>query len=91
MLIILSIIYFLIVAGDVWITLWAAKNGKAKEGNIILIPFVEEPPLFIGVEALLYVIVVWASIALSPYVLIPAIWWRVMILLHNIHIVRGKQ
>jgi len=88
-LIILSIIYALIVAGDVWITLWAVRHGKGEEANVLLRPFLHYPISLIMIEVVLYVLVVVSASFVWP-IFIFAILWRGLILAHNIIIIRSK-
>jgi cytochrome c biogenesis factor len=88
-LIILSAIYLLIVAGDVWITLWAVKHGKAKEWNRFLRLVIDEPCLFIEIELALFLVSVLVGYY-YPLVLAFAILFRGLILAHNIIIIRSK-
>lgn len=99
MIIILSILYFLIVAGDVWITIKAVNLGIAKEANIILIPLVHKPALFMGIELMLFLITIGIVVCIHNYplfrsvaliILGMAILFRGLILAHNFIVVRGK-
>lgn len=88
-LIVLSIIYVVIVAGDIWITLWATGNGKAYEWNFLLHEIVYRPLLFTFLEIALFAVVVLVAsyfIIILPF----AILFRGMILVHNICVVRSK-
>jgi hypothetical protein len=92
MLIILSLIYAIIVAGDVWITLWAVKHGKGKEGNFMMKPFINAPIILIGIgiEIILFSIVVF----IGKYyweVLVFGIIGRGYVLINNINIVRRTK
>ncbi len=99
MLPILSILYTLIVAGDVWITIKAVNLGIAKEANIILIPFVHHPFALIIIEVLLCAIVISGVVCLYNYsltrtmslvILSFAVLFRGLILAHNFIVARGK-
>jgi len=87
MIIILSALYFLLVAADVAISLWAVRYGKGKEANILLHRLMPVP--LILVELILYALVVIASSYFWP-ILVFAIPWRGMILWNNISIVRRQ-
>jgi len=87
-LLILSIFYFLLVAADVGMTLWAVRHGKTKEVNPLLHPLMASPWLLILCELVLYALVVIAASVFWP-ILVFAIMWRGMILINNINVVRG--
>ena len=88
-LLILSAIYAVLVAADIWITLWAVKHGKAKEANIIFRTVVHKPCLFIEIELVLFLIAVLVGYY-YPFVLLLAIGWGARGVADNIIIIRSK-
>jgi hypothetical protein len=88
-LIILSAIYLLIVAGDVWITLWAVKHGKGSEANPMFRTAVHKPCLFIEIELALFLIAVLVGYY-YPFVLLLAIGWGARGVADNLIIIRSK-
>jgi len=87
MIIILSILYFLLVAADVGISLWAIRYGKGYEVNVLLRRL--RPVPLILVELVLYALVVIAASYFWP-IIVFAILWRGMILINNVNVVRGR-
>lgn len=96
----LAVLYALITAADVAITIKAVRLGIAKEINILIRPLVHKPVLFIAIQLELYVafiglVVYWHSFRASRssalVMLAAACVLRGLVVANNVRVLRRKR